>query len=349
MIREIGSSFSDIELLPEKSGVFSDLAGSFFSGRSAIYSILDDILQTGKGRKALLPSFCCDSMIEPFLAHGMTVSFYDIILEDELIYSMPQDDADIILFLNYFGVDTRKTKEFGSEIRKSYPSAILIEDRTHSLFAESGSGYADYEFASIRKWTGFSDGGIVIKAPKKIRDCSKENRKYAEIFAQASRLKKQYLEAGEGEKSDFLKLYNEAEEMLDADYKGYSASRETLEGMMYLDVDLIKKKRIENFNILCENADTIRKSGAEPLFSKLDRADVPLFFPVIFKNSEERSIVRKRLIENEIYCPVHWPVSELHSLNPKTSSIYERELSIICDQRYGPEDMMRIADVLAEF
>ena len=68
--------------------------------------------------------------------------------------------------------------------------------------------------------------------------------------------------------------------------------------------------------------------------------DCPLFVPVLLENRDK---VRKHLTENKIYCPVHWPKPE-----GADSNIYDMELSLICDQRYGVNDMERIVSVLSE-
>ena len=56
-----------------------------------------------------------------------------------------------------------------------------------------------------------------------------------------------------------------------------------------------------------------------------------MFVPIISKN---RNNIRKKLIENNIYCPIHWT-----SFNNSNNEIYANELSLICDQRYAKEDM----------
>lgn len=54
-------------------------------------------------------------------------------------------------------------------------------------------------------------------------------------------------------------------------------------------------------------------------------------------------------MSNNIYCPIHWPIPERIMLNNETRQVYEEELSLICDQRYGNNDMLRIAKVINDF
>ena len=63
-----------------------------------------------------------------------------------------------------------------------------------------------------------------------------------------------------------------------------------------------------------------------------------MIVPIMLKN---RDVIRKKLIDNKIYCPVHWP-------KPMgcNSNIYDMELSLVCDQRYDIDDMKRIVSVI---
>ena len=94
----------------------------------------------------------------------------------------------------------------------------------------------------------------------------------------------------------------------------------------------------------------IRQENARVLYEGLgnrvkfmfpvENMDCPLFVPILLPNRNE---VRAHLTKNEIYCPVHWPKPE-----GCDSNIYDLELSLICDQRYGIEDMERIVSVIKE-
>ena len=59
--------------------------------------------------------------------------------------------------------------------------------------------------------------------------------------------------------------------------------------------------------------------------------------------------MRKILIEQKIYCPVHWPLSNLHNMEERTLSMIDCELSLVCDQRYTEKDMERIIEAINLF
>ena len=99
---------------------------------------------------------------------------------------------------------------------------------------------------------------------------------------------------------------------------------------------------------LAQNQDVFLENDLIPIACTIDN-EVPLVFPVIAKSSEIRDSVRKHLIDNDIYCPVHWPLPNNMGFDCKALDYSKRELSIVCDQRYDLVDMQRIIDVMKEY
>ena len=75
--------------------------------------------------------------------------------------------------------------------------------------------------------------------------------------------------------------------------------------------------------------------------------ECPLFVPICVEDGRDN--VRNYLIQSNIYLPAHWPISDLHSLNIKSSYLYRTELSCVCDQRYSVSDMEAIIEAIAVF
>ena len=64
----------------------------------------------------------------------------------------------------------------------------------------------------------------------------------------------------------------------------------------------------------------------------------------------KRDALRSYLLSRDIYCPVHWPLSEQHvGLSERAKEIYAEELSLVCDQRYKDEDMERTVQEIQKF
>jgi hypothetical protein len=71
-----------------------------------------------------------------------------------------------------------------------------------------------------------------------------------------------------------------------------------------------------------------------------------MFVPILLEDENVRNALRKELVDNSIYCPVHWPKCEYHVLQCGWS---ELELSLICDQRYDVDDMECMIQVIKKF
>ena len=317
MRREIGSEFWEVPTAGENH-LFPDETRWFLSGRSA----LEAILRENRFRTALLPEWCCDSMIRPFLEAGIAVSFYPT-------WEGPGDrEADAVLVLDYFG--------YTGHSRADNFRGKVIRDVTHSLFSAVYED-ADYCFGSLRKWAGFYTGGFAWGFRESAATAFCESG-YAALRQQAMEEKAAYIQ----EKSDskeYLSLFSQAEDLLEQPGVFAAADRD-VELAKQLDVSGIRRRRRENAAILL---DAVREIA---LFPDLKDSDCPLFVPIL---TDHRDELRRHLIRQEIYCPVHWPKTPLHQLTADGERLYDRELSLVCDQRYTPEDMHRVVRAIREF
>ena len=98
-----------------------------------------------------------------------------------------------------------------------------------------------------------------------------------------------------------------------------------------------------------ENAAVLHLESKLHFIDILSANSCPIFVPVFFETTEKRNAVRKSLIEEQIYCPIHWPKNKLVTPEMKVNDIFDKELSLICDQRYTECDMERILEVINKF
>ena len=319
MAREIGSEFHRMPF-ENGRGLALPLSGSLvFSGRTAIEAVLKRIPDA---HTALLPSYCCDSMIVPFRNAGIKVKFYQVDWDDGLRIEI-NGSADILLWCNYFGFKNAMPDFTG----------VIIEDITHSLLSESPCHpRSDFLVASLRKWEPISCGGY----------CSVEvegappSDEFVKLKTAAMELKTKYLKDGDKEKKDkYLHMFADSNHWLAENYSGRIIDPFSRDYLERIDVEKQREKRRNNARVLYEGL----INNVQFMFSEKDM-DCPLFVPILVPHRNE---VRAHLTKNEIYCPVHWPRPE-----GCESNIYEQELSLICDQRYGTEDMKRIVSVIKE-
>ncbi|MPN26449.1 hypothetical protein SDC9_173874 [bioreactor metagenome] len=157
-------------------------------------------------------------------------------------------------------------------------------------------------------------------------------------------LKADYIEGNSIEKSEFLDIFSKAEALLEQDYIDYAADEKSISEAATLFQSVSIRRR--NAEFLLQGLNSLHI--VEAIFPKLETYDVPLFIPILVKNNK-RDALRKYLIENTVYCPVHWPLSPLHFITAEEQQIYSSELSLICDQRYGEEEMNRQLELLRSF
>ena len=131
------------------------------------------------------------------------------------------------------------------------------------------------------------------------------------------------------DKSKFLEEYGKSNEILAKDYKGYSIDKESLKILMKIDIDKIILQRRKNAAIIY---DRLSKYKEIKFLESYSNRDCLLFVPIIL-DSKIRDRIRKYLIDRKIYLPIHWVLEE------RLNNIFERELSLICDQRYTEEEI----------
>lgn len=326
MRREIGSEFWDVPLQKTENNIFPADTHWFISGRSALTAIIRDIKSKKAVHTVAMPSWCCDTVIKPFIDAEIEVRFYPVVWRDSLLQDV-DDKCDILFVADYFG--------YKSQV--SYCHPCMIHDITHSLFSHKNIG-EKYSFGSLRKWCGIKTGGYAFGIDPLFDGT---DTKYIELRKSAMQEKEKYLSAKIDSK-DYLKVYAEAEERLDKMTGVYHADSDDIKAIRYLDSNYVLMRRRENAKILMEAfRDWL-------IFQDLNSDDCPLFVPVLVPFGK-RDQLRRYLIKNEIYCPVHWPISEYHKLTEAERFIYENELSLVCDQRYSCQDMERLVEAVKSF
>lgn len=332
----ISSNSKEIELPYKDNGTFT------FSGRTSIELALKNI---SKGSKALVPSYCCDSMLEPFRNAGFLITYYDVNYDGSgIAVGVDKNqllESDVFLKCNYFGY----TVEYPEDCLKYFKQhdGIIIEDITHSLLSkEVSKGNSDYFVASLRKWGALLDGGYCSSSKELAIIFTKQpDSTFLEIKEKAMKEKLSYTNGKLFDKETFLSNFNLSNHILARDYSGLSisdVSKNIFDNMPFQ--EMVERRR-ENAKALYEGLKHI--SHIRFLFS-LDKMECPLFVPVLL-DKNIRTKLRQHLIDNKIYCPIHWPRPNEFMV----SNLYDEELSLICDQRYNTRDMKRVVNIIASF
>lgn len=343
---EIGSEISSNILIEDKNYLDSLVPNSRFylSGRTALAAILDDINVPVPIKRAYIPSYCCESMIEPFLRKGIEVSFYSVGLSDQNKFEVEYDynhGCDVVLVMHYFGF----IQELIQEILEHEKSAIIIQDITHSMFCEEGIAETPhYWFSSVRKWSAIPGVGIAGKRNPWNTEANdnRQSSDFSQLRIQAAKLKQQYLDGIIEDKDEYLRLFNQAETILDEEYEGYGCDPVSFNTLTHLDIDALIQRRRENARYIYERLSN--QADLSFLFEYDKERDCPLFVPTLLPNQRDR--VKTSLVEANIYTPVHWPIPKSVQLQSREAVLYNQELSLLCDQRYSVNDMQTQCDVL---
>ena len=301
-----------------------------------------------KTRSVYIPAWCCDSMLQPFIDRGVEIQLYDVSYnEGRLKYDVEFGQrADILYVNNYFGYENTLPIDVIKDFKKH--GAVVVYDRTHSLFREDKEyiELSDYTFASIRKWMGVFCGAYLAKKSGELVLPTLRDYPYLSEKMEAMKMKAAYMVADTTiDKQRFLNLYGSFGHHLAEDYRNYKMDEQSQKLWFYADHRAIRKWRNINANYLQICLNNVEQ--VKPMFTMTSN-DCALFVPVLFATKQKRDEVRKQLISKAIYCPIHWPKPRIVDGSLKANDIYDRELSLLCDQRYDSEDMQHIVDSIKE-
>lgn len=359
MYKEIGSDFwlNKYEMLPNKALTLDFLGIDYFdmallsTGRSAISFTLEHIDPYINTKTALIPSYTCQTVIQPFLSVGYEIYSFNVdkhLVCDraELLRCVELYKPSVILLHGYFGFNTLEVlDQVIAEVRKN--GTFIIEDMTQTLYSEFKHLDADFHIASLRKWGPLPDGGLVLS--RNIPLDSKPAQTDVELEEsklKAMHAKYLYMEKNIGQKPNFLGLFREAEALLGQQDSYYTMGIMSKAIQANLNITHLRKQRRANYTSLLKHL--LESDVVNPVFQSLPDSVVPLYFPVYVKS--ERRTIQQYLASHDIYCPVIWPKSTDNSnIVEEVNWIYENILAIPCDQRYNADDMERIANTLMEF
>ena len=281
------------------------------------------ILLARNYKKVYIPYYTCEVMLQPLEKHHISYEFYSIneLLEPIGITKLLPEEA--FLYTNYFGL-----KQSCVEKLVTIYGTQLIVDNAQAFFASRIDGIDT--FYSPRKFLGVSDGGYLYT------DCCL-NR---DITYHYSYMRMQHLlqRIDEGAEQGYISFrYND-----DAlDYIPISKmSRLTCNILCGIDYEHIKKKRIDNFNILHE---ALLRNNLLNIDS-LDLFECPMVYPYYVDDKT----LRKKLIDNRIYIATYWPnVLKWCSEDMLEYELTNNIIALPIDQRYGREEMDYIIKLLA--
>lgn len=339
-MKEIGSEYWNIDFFEKDNNLEYLKIGQDYkllmSGRTAIDYILNEIDDNMK--IVYMPNYCCESMIQPFVDNGYKIEYYKVDIINKKYDIDLNFKCSIFFGMSYFGYSASVLDNYIDNFSKK--NIIVLEDITHRfLNVNNYCNSSDYLVCSLRKWFSVISGGIAVNLRNKFKSNLSNysiNQEFLDMRIRAMQLKRQYMENENIDKNQFLKIYNKSNEMI-KNYKNMKIDDLSISILKHLNIDEIRNRRINNSKII---QDKLINNKNINLIYKLQPTDCPLFVPISLKNRDK---IKKELIKNNIYLPVHWPNS-----NTINNEIYNIELSLINDQRYNEEDIIGYINKLIE-
>lgn len=300
----------------------------YSSGRSALYYIFLDIQKRYGITTVYLPDYLCSSVVIAAEKSGMNVIFYplnnQLEIDSDKLPMQPEEKAAIML-INYFGLkNLSKQISFVHGISKN---VVVIEDDVQAFYEFYKSDLtADYKFTSLRKTFACPDGGIV-KTNNELAKVSNTNKFHQ--YKLAGSILKSLRKPEYYDDDVYLHLFEKGELQIDDEIgTGMSEmSQEIIKKVVFQRIAYIRQRNAKQI------IDGLKTLGVDTILPISDDC-IPLFVPIWL---DDRNKVRKQMFQNQIFCPVHWPLEGMNV--QKGAEMAEHEMSIIIDQRYTNKEM----------
>jgi hypothetical protein len=335
-MKEIGSWLEYTKEFFDSNNELLEGGDVFLSGRAA----LRHTIATLGIREIYLPNYYCPD-VEEYLTQDPNLTIREYLVDesfdmDQTTFEIPssQSKSTALVVVDFFG---KRDKSFDA-IRAACAErgVVLIVDRTHSLlnsYARSG----DIAFASIRKSLVHLPGallyGVKHEDVRRALDLEKP--------LQSLEKKRHYLtEHDVVLKEAFLSEMRE----LEASLAAYEAYPHAIDASVLMTIiqsaNLTKMARAhtQNYAALFEQLSEVARDTVLPLIYA--PGEVPAYLIMHCTNESERDELKKYLIAESIYPPIHWQ---------NGTPLSKRVLSIPIDHRYTQDDMSRVAASITAF
>ncbi len=281
-----------------------------------------------------LPSYLCGVVLQAFPSGSIRVRFYPVdrhlrVAEDDWLRLV--EHGDMVVFLNYFGFSQWEELAAAAAAR----GAWVVEDACLALLNQHHCQHAHYVIFSPRKFVGVPDGGILqIGHAASLPEASltPAPSSWWMDCLQASTLRREFDSHG-GDRRWF-ELFQKVEREMP--FEPHRMSDLTYR-ILNRDVDwtAVADSRRANYRTLAVELAELA------VFPALAEGVVPAGFPIRVKNRDQ---LLKLLFSLEIYPPVHWNLTGVIPAEFEEShQLASQEITIPCDQRYGPREMSRVA------
>lgn len=308
----------------------------YSNGRIALLAILNHLKSAHSSRIIHLPFYICSSVVDACRSAGFNLKFYE--LTENFEFPMEYLDFigsnEVLLTVCYFGIINDNV--IITEVKKRRNDVICISDQVMSYWTFKNS-VGDYSFTSLRKHFAIPEGALV-NTTISIDDLYKEtsiNSFYKDKYIAA------FLKFAEADESTYLELFSQGENLIDQETKEILQASK-LSRYLYLNTEFeeIQSKRKVNANFVYEYGKSL---GFEFVFPKISKDSTPQHIPIWVSDGIN---LRKKLFEEKIYLPIHWPGDSFNETSSISKKMQTQSISLIIDQRYDLQDLERMLNAV---
>lgn len=279
------------------------------------------ILKVRKPDRVFIPTYICDSVIEPLEELNIHYEFYNVDKKFEIVQNITLKDCEMILYVNYFALKS----EYIQSLVDRYDNKLVV-DNTQAFF-EKPTKNIDTIY-SPRKFFGVSDGGY-LSSNIFLDENLIQDKSYDSSIQLLGRIDKSA--------SSFYDDYQKAETRLINQPIKYM-SKLTQSILSSIDYKNIVNKRRENFKFLHKRLKDINLISIDDSFKS-----VPFVYPLMIDSKD----LREKLINNKIYIAKYWSeVLERQKVTVTEKNFVNQIIPLPCDQRYDLDDMKIIIKVI---
>ncbi|HHQ4555432.1 hypothetical protein ACET6I_06625 [Aeromonas veronii] len=306
--------------------------GQTNSGRSSLRWLIHSM---GLQEKiVLVPDFVCQVVIDVLLEFDIQIRSYAV--QENLEFTLPcrqtdsNEEVGAIYLVKYFGHASHAFKNALSQSRVP----LIIDDVFGLDVPDIAAPVAWGYFNSLRKITVVADFSQVVSSVPLLAVSRDRLPEFSELKYQAKQMKAAYIHANQGQESDYLSAFCQAELLLEQKVGIFFPEEKSvyLSGLCQRDLAASQAKRQQNLV-------TAKKTLASHQYIDI-QPDFASFLPL---KLSQRDHVRSALMQHGIFLAVHWPQTK-----QMPNMLSNHILSLPLDSRYDTETVLRICELVKE-
>jgi len=290
------------------------------SGRSSLRLFLRSSNHAEK--KYFLPDFFCSVIENIFKEESINYSFYKI--NKDLTFNIEkilEEDFDVLYIINYFGQQTSINSSLLND-------KIVIEDNVFFFNFNNNLNYKNwFAFNSFRKISKLSSGSMIKTNLNLNSELIKaSDAPFHHLKNIAKNIKYEYVNNNLYTEKDYLEKFNEAEDNIDIQSDIFTMNSENISLLLDFNINTeqeICKKRFEE----------LLKSFSTQCINKESQ-----YYSYFVMSIDNRDSLRKQLMSDNIFLPVHWPESTI------SNELYKNVISIPLYEIYTESEYSYLID-----